>query len=94
MEIALVIKYLNEASLEKYPFAEAIKKYVGKLKSSIEINKVKKSFALTTFIAPKIAVNNNAWNVHAFPFIVSVKFLVKSVTKNPHNKIIKWNNKV
>ena len=46
--------------IEKYPFEEAIKKYVGKLKSSNDIKRVMKSFALTIFIAPKSAVNNKA----------------------------------
>jgi len=58
--IAFVIKYLKLASLEEYPFSLAIKKYVGKLKSSKDTNSVKKSFALTIFIAPNIPVNRSA----------------------------------
>jgi hypothetical protein len=60
VETALVIRYLNEASFEKYPLEDAIKKYVGKLNNSIDINRVKKSFALTVDIAPNTAVRSNA----------------------------------
>jgi hypothetical protein len=60
VETALVIRYLNEASFEKYPLDDAIKKYVGKLNNSIDINRVKKSFALTVDIAPNTAVRSNA----------------------------------
>ena len=37
-----------------------IKKYVGKLNNSNDINSVIKSFALTIFIAPKIVNDNSA----------------------------------
>ena len=61
--IADVIKYLKLASLEWYPCELPIKKYVEKLRISTETKSVKKSFALTIFIAPNIAVSNIAWNI-------------------------------
>ena len=59
-DTADVIKYLNAASFDGYPFETAIKKYVEKPKSSSEINSVRKSLAETILIAPNMAVNNTA----------------------------------
>lgn len=60
VETAFVIRYLKEASLEEYPFTDAIKKYVGNDINSTETSNVIKSLDETIFSAPKMAVNSSA----------------------------------
>ena len=60
VDIADVIKYLKQASFEKYPFLNAIKRYVGKANNSIDINNVRKSFEDIISIAPSNAVKSKA----------------------------------
>ena len=94
VETADIMRYLNVAFFEMYPFEAAIKKYVEKLNNSVEINSVKKSLAEIALMAPKIPVSSIAWKVKAFPFIVFTIFFDKSATKKPHKRITKLNNSV
>ena len=55
-----VFYIVTENATDHAAFFEAIKKYIGKLNNSNDINNVRKSFAETTQVAPKIAVSNIA----------------------------------